>query len=72
MEPIALEPVDALTITTLVDNVTDVLLPDAGPAKRAPFALATSGNTLRAEHGFSCLVTITKAGRTTRSCSTRA
>lgn len=66
MEPIALEPVDALTITTLVDNVTDVLLPDAGPAKRAPFALATSGNTLRAEHGFSCLVTITKAGRTTR------
>lgn len=66
MEPIALEPVDAVTITTLVDNVTDILLADAGPAKRAPFALATTGNALRAEHGFSCLVTITKAARSTR------
>jgi 7,8-dihydropterin-6-yl-methyl-4-(beta-D-ribofuranosyl)aminobenzene 5'-phosphate synthase len=66
MEPIALEPVDALTITTLVDNVTDVLLADSGPAKRAPFALATAGHILRAEHGFSCLVTITKAARSTR------
>ena len=34
MEPIALEPVDALTITTLVDNLTDSLLADEGPAKR--------------------------------------
>lgn len=66
MEPIALEPVDALTITTLVDNVTDILLTDEGPAKRAPFALATTGNALRAEHGFSCLVTITKGARRTR------
>ena len=66
MEPIALEPVDALTITTLVDNMTDVLLADSGPAKRAPFALAAAGAVLRAEHGFSCLVTITKAARTTR------
>ena len=66
MEPIALEPVDGLTVTTLVDNVTDALLADTGPATRAPFTLATSGAVLRAEHGFSCLVTITKAGRTTR------
>ena len=66
MEPIALEPVDALTITTLVDNMTDVLLADSGPAKRAPFALAAAGAVLRAEHGFSCLVTITKAARTTQ------
>jgi 7,8-dihydropterin-6-yl-methyl-4-(beta-D-ribofuranosyl)aminobenzene 5'-phosphate synthase len=66
MEPIPLAPVDALTITTLVDNVTDVLLTDAGPAKRAPFALATTGAVLRAEHGFSCLVTVTKGTRTTR------
>ena len=28
IEPIALEPVDALTITTLVDNLTDILLVD--------------------------------------------
>ena len=34
MEPIALEPVDGLTVTTLVDNVTDLLLVDQGPAKR--------------------------------------
>jgi len=51
MEPIALDPVDAVTVTTLVDNVTDALLADAGPARRAPFALATAGEVLRAEHG---------------------
>jgi 7,8-dihydropterin-6-yl-methyl-4-(beta-D-ribofuranosyl)aminobenzene 5'-phosphate synthase len=50
----------------LVDNVSDILLVDEGPAKRAPFSLATTGNVLRAEHGFSCLVTVTKGSRTTR------
>jgi 7,8-dihydropterin-6-yl-methyl-4-(beta-D-ribofuranosyl)aminobenzene 5'-phosphate synthase len=40
MEPIALEPVDALTVTTLVDNVIDMLLVDEGPAKRPPLAPA--------------------------------
>ena len=34
METIPLVPVDSLTITTLVDNVTDLLLLDEGPAKR--------------------------------------
>ena len=34
VESIALEPVDALTITTLVDNLTDILLVDEGPAVR--------------------------------------
>lgn len=66
METIAPEPVDALTVTTLVDNVSDILLVDEGPAKRAPFRLATTGNVLRAEHGFSCLVTVTAGARTTR------
>ena len=79
METIPLEPVDALTITTLVDNVSDLLLVDQGPARRPPLSLATApvlpaqflvggrtGDALRAEHGFSCLVTIEKAGRTTR------
>ena len=78
METIPLVPVDSLTITTLVDNMTDLLLLDEGPAKRAPFALSTyptlparfleggqTADLLRAEHGFSCLVTIEKAGRTT-------
>jgi hypothetical protein len=35
-ETIGLEPVESLTITTLVDNVTDILLLDEGPAIRAP------------------------------------
>jgi hypothetical protein len=35
---IALDPVDAITVTTLV--VADLLLPDEGPAKRYPLARA--------------------------------
>ena len=66
MGPIALDPVDAVTVTTLVDNFTDALLMDSGPAKRAPITLATAGAVLRAEHGFSCLVAVTKGARTTR------
>lgn len=77
MEAIALEPIDGITMTTLVDNVTDNLLPDQGPAKqpsmaaspRMPAPLLTGGDTddaLRAEHGFSALVTITKGGQETR------
>jgi 7,8-dihydropterin-6-yl-methyl-4-(beta-D-ribofuranosyl)aminobenzene 5'-phosphate synthase len=79
MERIPLEPVDALTVTTLVDNVTDMLLVDEGPAKRPPLELSAypgvsarfleggrTGDALRAEHGFSSLVTIEKAGRVTR------
>ena len=79
MEAIPLEPVDALTVTTLVDNVTDLLLVDEGPAKRPPLAPSAypgvpaalleggrTGDALRAEHGFSCLVTIERAGRATR------
>jgi 7,8-dihydropterin-6-yl-methyl-4-(beta-D-ribofuranosyl)aminobenzene 5'-phosphate synthase len=72
-----LEPVDALAVTTLVDNVTDVLLADEGPAtrprttasRRVPARFLEGGyarDALRAEHGFSCLVTAVKAGRRTR------
>ncbi len=68
MEAIALQPVDALTVTTLIDNVTDLLLVDEGPAKRPPLLLGggPTGDALRAEHGFSCLVTIEKGGRAVR------
>jgi 7,8-dihydropterin-6-yl-methyl-4-(beta-D-ribofuranosyl)aminobenzene 5'-phosphate synthase len=79
MEEISLDPVDAVTVTTLIDNVTDLLLPDEGPAKRYPLARAVvpsvparfleggrTGDALRAEHGFSCLVTIEKGGSKTR------
>ena len=40
METIPLEPVDAITVTTLVDNVADLLLTDQGPAKRLGLAEA--------------------------------
>jgi 7,8-dihydropterin-6-yl-methyl-4-(beta-D-ribofuranosyl)aminobenzene 5'-phosphate synthase len=71
---IPLEPVDSLVITILVDNTTDVFMPDQGPARRAPpgpgptrasriMADGTVPAPLLAEHGFSALVTITKDGR---------
>jgi 7,8-dihydropterin-6-yl-methyl-4-(beta-D-ribofuranosyl)aminobenzene 5'-phosphate synthase len=71
---IPLEPVDSVVITTLMDNVTDIFMPDQGPARRAvvgrgpttPTALIERGevpDALVAEHGFSVLVTITKGER---------
>jgi len=77
MEAIELQPVDALTVTMLMDNVTDSLLADQGPAKRPAMAAAPrmparflvggdTDDTLRAEHGFSALVTIAKGGRESR------
>lgn len=70
---IDLEPVDSVVVTTLMDNVTDIFMPDQGPARRAgpaggsrPAAVMTGGqapDALIAEHGFSVLVTVAKAGR---------
>jgi 7,8-dihydropterin-6-yl-methyl-4-(beta-D-ribofuranosyl)aminobenzene 5'-phosphate synthase len=68
-----LEPVDAVTVTTLMDNVTDVFMPDQGPARRPlggtrarrPVATMEGGDApdqLLAEHGFSVLVTVVKNG----------
>jgi 7,8-dihydropterin-6-yl-methyl-4-(beta-D-ribofuranosyl)aminobenzene 5'-phosphate synthase len=70
---IPLEPVDAVTATTLVDNVTDLLAVDAGPARRPFIGDATRGSSplfeggwlyegLIAEHGFSVLVTVERGG----------
>jgi 7,8-dihydropterin-6-yl-methyl-4-(beta-D-ribofuranosyl)aminobenzene 5'-phosphate synthase len=78
MTTIPLQPVDSVHITVLVDNVTDSLLLDQGPAKRV--GLASSGgqpprvraplleggealDALLAEHGFSAMISVTKDGR---------
>ena len=41
-DPIALEPVDDVAVTTLVDNVYDALLPGDDSITRAPFAAGTA------------------------------
>jgi 7,8-dihydropterin-6-yl-methyl-4-(beta-D-ribofuranosyl)aminobenzene 5'-phosphate synthase len=74
VDPIALEPVDEVVNTTLVDNVYDALLAGDERVTRAPFGAGTaraplfeSGTTtvgLMAEHGFSALVSV-RRGRTT-------
>ncbi|HEY5625152.1 MAG TPA: MBL fold metallo-hydrolase, partial [Dehalococcoidia bacterium] len=71
-----LDPLDSLTITILIDNVADLLATEKGPVKRLlpgltseslqPSATLEGGlafDTLLAEHGFSALVTVEKAGR---------
>ncbi len=75
VDPIALEPVDEVVITTLVDNSFDGLLAEAGPAKRAKlprtppvaapqFDGGTTVPGLIAEHGFAALVTTRRGDRT--------
>jgi 7,8-dihydropterin-6-yl-methyl-4-(beta-D-ribofuranosyl)aminobenzene 5'-phosphate synthase len=78
---VPLVPVDAVHVTTLMDNSSDVLLPDeglvrrwglsgtAGPLPVVPAGMALTGASvdfLRAEHGFSALVEIVAGGRTRR------
>jgi 7,8-dihydropterin-6-yl-methyl-4-(beta-D-ribofuranosyl)aminobenzene 5'-phosphate synthase len=68
VDPITLEPVDEVVITTLVDNVFDALLPGdaettrasfgAGPLAAPQFEGGITPAGLRAEHGFSALVTV--------------
>jgi 7,8-dihydropterin-6-yl-methyl-4-(beta-D-ribofuranosyl)aminobenzene 5'-phosphate synthase len=74
VDPIALEPVDEVVVTTLVDNVYDALLDGQETITRAPFTAGIaqapqfeSGTTqlgLMAEHGFSVLVSV-RTGNTT-------
>ena len=75
VDPIALEPVDEIVITTLVDNVFDGLLEGDERTTRAPLGaglaeapqfetgLTTVG--LVAEHGFSALVSVRRGSTTT-------
>lgn len=76
-ETIPIEPVDGVWLTTLVDNFTDLLLLDQGPAKRFGVTamagmsriaepLFEQGETveaLHAEHGLSILATVQKGDR---------
>lgn len=73
---ISLQPVDEITLTTLVDNVTDISAVDQGPAKRPPLLGGATvpsrvslegwgSDALVAEHGFSALVII-RYGEVTR------
>ncbi len=77
VDPVALSPVDAVRLTTLIDNQTDLLLADMGPVKRTSLldigargpGLATSmldtgsgPDAPVAQHGFAMLVTVTRAG----------
>src|SRR5262245_22183057 len=75
VDPIALEPVDEVVVTTLVDNSYDGLMADMGPARRmamartpsVPAPLFEDGATvpgLVAEHGFSALVSVRRGERT--------
>jgi 7,8-dihydropterin-6-yl-methyl-4-(beta-D-ribofuranosyl)aminobenzene 5'-phosphate synthase len=68
-ETLQLQPVEAVRITTLVDNSTDMLMTDLGPAKRPilgagpwmpnPYAVGgTTPEPLLAEHGFSVLIEV--------------
>src|SRR5215475_907204 len=74
-DPIALEPVEDVVVTTPVDNVYDALLTGDDTISRAPLAAGTArapqfetGRTdvgLMAEHGFSALVTVRRGDTTT-------
>lgn len=70
METIPLKAADALEITVLVDNTIDALLAGDEEVRRNPWVQVANpvieggltNATLRAEHGFSALVTVTIDG----------
>ena len=70
-----LEPVNSVTVTTLMDNVTDAFMPDQGPAHRPPLPIFHGGRRQAAtmeggdvpevpsaDGGFSVLVDVAKNG----------
>ena len=74
VDPIHLEPVDEVVITTLMDNAFDALLPNGPGVQRASFGAGVvaapqfeGGSTesgLIAEHGFAALVSVRRGDRT--------
>ncbi|MGH6689367.1 MAG: MBL fold metallo-hydrolase [Gammaproteobacteria bacterium] len=66
-EPVTrLEPIDAISVTTVVDNYIDSLLRDRPNARRFSSMVARKMTDLRAEHGLSHLVEVTRGTTTTR------
>src|SRR3954454_1370705 len=75
VDPIALEPVDEVVITTLVDNAFDALLAGrdgvarvtmrSGRVAAPQFEDGATVAGLRAEHGFSALVTVRRGTTST-------
>ena len=62
MSAVTLEPVDALEVLILVDNVSDALLAGSDVALRPAFSLNAASDQLLAEHGYSLLLTIQRGG----------
>lgn len=61
---VTLEPVDLAEVTIVVDNSIDILVPSTDVAQRPPRRYDWSeGDQLRAEHGYSLLLTVTAGGR---------
>ncbi len=62
---VALEPVDVVDVTIVVDNFLDVLMPSTEIVQRAPLVWGwAERDTLVAEHGYSLLVTVRKGDQT--------
>jgi hypothetical protein len=54
VDPIALEPVDDIVITTLMDNSYDALMGDTASARRTPFARTELGRNRSLLSGLNC------------------
>src|SRR5262249_43904576 len=63
-DKVRLQPVDTVDVTIVVDNSIDILIPGTELARRPPWTWDWSAaEQLRAEHGYSLLVTVTSAGQ---------
>jgi len=64
-DTVALQPVDAVEVTVLVDNFVDILAAADATTRRPPLPpilVAPEIEHLRAEHGYSLLVTVIRNG----------
>lgn len=68
MASLSLQPVDAVEVTVLIDNYVDILAASDPITRRAPLPpvlIAPDLEHLRAEHGYSLLVTVMRNGSRT-------